>query len=552
MARDVRGGLTSNFPPHSRPRHLRPAVSMSTPYHRRDPHVRRQLRARSAGRSATASCCPISENDALFNLIGTTYGGDGQETFELPDLRGRIPIHMGQGPGIAQTYVIGEKARRGDRDAHRPADPGPHPRAASPSSSPGHLASPANAVLAKHRDHRAFAFRRPRSPNLHAQTACRARGRQPAARQHAALPVRELHHFALRHLPDPDLSAMADPFLGEIRIMLVQLRARRAGRCATGSSCRSTRTRRSSRCWARRTAATAQTTFALPDLRGRAPMHVGAGVHRRARRAARSPTRSRRRDARPHAPRCRAPAPRAAHAHPAGNAARGRARRVTRSRRDAAMHAATRHERRRQPAAREPARRTSSSASHRPAGHLPVAELGRRPCPIPSSPRSASSRSTSRPRAGRMCNGQLLPISQNTALFSLLGTTYGGDGKIDVRAAGPAGPLPDAPRPGPGPPDRFLGETGGTESVTLLQSEMPLHSHFVAPGDGLADVGRSAGRRARPLARASVRGGRHARMRRCRRSRWASTGSSFPHNNLPPYLVLNFVIALQGIFPARN
>lgn len=53
---------------------------------------------------------PISENETLFNLIGTTYGGDGEETFALPDLRGRIPLHMGQGPGIANNYQIGEKA----------------------------------------------------------------------------------------------------------------------------------------------------------------------------------------------------------------------------------------------------------------------------------------------------------------------------------------------------------------------------------------------------------------------------------------------------------
>src|SRR4051812_36773636 len=53
---------------------------------------------------------PISENDVLFNLIGTTYGGDGQETFGLPDLQGRAPVHMGQGPGISQNYQIGEKA----------------------------------------------------------------------------------------------------------------------------------------------------------------------------------------------------------------------------------------------------------------------------------------------------------------------------------------------------------------------------------------------------------------------------------------------------------
>ena len=56
------------------------------------------------------SLLPISQNDALFNLIGTTYGGDGQSTFAVPDLRGRVPIHQGQGPGITQSYLIGELA----------------------------------------------------------------------------------------------------------------------------------------------------------------------------------------------------------------------------------------------------------------------------------------------------------------------------------------------------------------------------------------------------------------------------------------------------------
>ena len=56
------------------------------------------------------SLLPISENDVLFNLIGTTYGGDGQEKFGLPDLQGRLPIHQGQGPGISQAYVLGEEA----------------------------------------------------------------------------------------------------------------------------------------------------------------------------------------------------------------------------------------------------------------------------------------------------------------------------------------------------------------------------------------------------------------------------------------------------------
>ena len=91
------------------------------------------------------------------------------------------------------------------------------------------------------------------------------------------------------------------------------------------------------------------------------------------------------------------------------------------------------------------------------------------PCPIHSSPRSASFRSTSRPRGWAFCNGQLLPISQNTALFSLLGTTYGGDGKSNFALPNLQGNAPMHPGQGPGLSLHDLGETGGTDTVTLLR-----------------------------------------------------------------------------------
>lgn len=120
----------------------------------------------------------IAENDVLFNLIGTTYGGDGQETFNLPNLCGRIPIHQGQGPGISQNYIIGEVS--GVESVTLTVQQIPaHNHNMLASASPGYLASPANGTPAKHRDYRAFADAGPGSASMNAQTLGVAGGNQP-------------------------------------------------------------------------------------------------------------------------------------------------------------------------------------------------------------------------------------------------------------------------------------------------------------------------------------------------------------------------------------
>ena len=121
---------------------------------------------------------PISENEALFNLIGTTYGGDGQATFNLPNLSGRIPIHAGQGPGISQNYQIGEQAGVESVTLTTQQLPS-HNHVLLASSSPGNRASPAGAVPAKHRDHKAFVAAGPDPRQLNPQTLSPAGGSQP-------------------------------------------------------------------------------------------------------------------------------------------------------------------------------------------------------------------------------------------------------------------------------------------------------------------------------------------------------------------------------------
>ncbi|TNJ32879.1 phage tail protein [Arenimonas terrae] len=152
------------------------------------------------------------------------------------------------------------------------------------------------------------------------------------------------------------------------------------------------------------------------------------------------------------------------------------------------------------------------------------------------------------PRFWAQCNGQLLAIAQNQALFSLLGTTYGGNGTTNFQ-------LPDLRSRTPvgigGPFNNVLGQTGGVETVTLLSTQIPQHVHTVAAttangtvrnpnnavyaNSGVALFGPSSGSLV-PLNPATV----------------ANAGGNQPHINLQPYQTINFCIALSGIYPSRN
>lgn len=156
------------------------------------------------------------------------------------------------------------------------------------------------------------------------------------------------------------------------------------------------------------------------------------------------------------------------------------------------------------------------------------------------------------PRGWAFCNGQLLPLSQNTALFSLLGTAYGGDGR-DTFA------LPDlrdryamGVGQGPGLSERFLGEALGEHAVTLLPSEIPAHAHGQGVGGTSATSGvpgmsvmMGATRSVQLYSTAGATADAYA-------GGLANAGSSLPHNNLQPTLGVNFFIALQGEFPQRG
>jgi microcystin-dependent protein len=147
-----------------------------------------------------------------------------------------------------------------------------------------------------------------------------------------------------------------------------------------------------------------------------------------------------------------------------------------------------------------------------------------------------------------------MPISQNTALFSLLGTTYGGDGKSNFALPNLQGSAPLQQGQGPGLSLRDLGEIGGEQSVTLLQTEMPAHSHGVqaATSGGQPGPGNNAwasGLKGTAANYAPSSGPTNVQMSPVATS---INGGNLPHNNMPPYLALTFIIALQGIFPPRT
>jgi microcystin-dependent protein len=156
------------------------------------------------------------------------------------------------------------------------------------------------------------------------------------------------------------------------------------------------------------------------------------------------------------------------------------------------------------------------------------------------------------PKGWAWCDGQLLPISQNTALFSLLGTTYGGDGKSTFALPDLQGRAPMHPGRGPGLSLHDLGETGGSETVTLLESEIPAHSHSLmslgAPANRTNPIGNTIARVSAgnayvtpPVALVSMAPGA-----------LPPAGGDQPHNNMQPYLTFYFNIALQGVYPPRT
>lgn len=150
------------------------------------------------------------------------------------------------------------------------------------------------------------------------------------------------------------------------------------------------------------------------------------------------------------------------------------------------------------------------------------------------------------PRGWALCNGQLMSISQNSALFALLGTTYGGDGITTFALPDLRGRVAIHQGQGPGLSSHVMGEVGGTETVTLTTNQMPSHAHNPLGSAGAQTTNR-------PDGAAPAQGGNYSTPDASHPMATTSVvGGSQPHNNVQPYLTMNYCIAVTGIFPSRN
>ncbi len=157
------------------------------------------------------------------------------------------------------------------------------------------------------------------------------------------------------------------------------------------------------------------------------------------------------------------------------------------------------------------------------------------------------------PRGWQFCQGQILPIAQNTALFSLLGTTYGGNGQTTFALPDLRGRYPMQPGQGPGLSTRTLGEQGGSETVTLISTQMPAHNHSLNVSSQQGDTETPVGTVLAADSTAAILNYRAAPIDGTMNpAAVGAAGGSQPHDNMSPFTCINFIIALEGIYPSRD
>jgi len=503
---------------------------------------------------STANCdgqlLPISQNTALFSLLGTIYGGDGRTSFALPDLRGRAPLDDGSGPGLTPR-TLGIRSGSQTVTLTIPNLPS-HTHTLQASGTDGGLTNPSNNVLGTGTHpftHRIFSNQMADTP-LDNQALTSTGGGQPHNNMNPFLTIRCLINLDGFFPTRSGALGPSDPILGEIRYVGFNFAPGGWARCDGQLLLISQNTALFS-LLGTTYGGDGETTFGLPDMRGRVPLHHGplhnigdsGGNERGTLTTNQMPS---------HSHTLRAFSENADTINPSSSilsasesAVYGLPNNLV------SMHSSS-------------ILPTGSSGSHE--NMPPFLGLN---CIIaltgiyPEDDKNAGDPFISQikwlahdvvPTNYERCNGQLLSIASNQSFFALVGTTYGGDGRTTFGIPDMRDRMPIHTGTGPGLSPRFQGSVGGTETVTLTTNQIPSHTHTLQAFDGTGDDTDPTNR--------VMHEGHHPFLHRIYNTQnpdasmhptaISNTGGGQSHDNMPPYLTINCIIAKTGVFPSRN
>jgi len=509
----------------------------------------------------TADCSgqllSISQNTALFSILGTTYGGDGRTTFALPDMRGRMPVDDGNGPGLTNRNIGAKSGEETVTIVENNLPPHNHNLLASSSS--GDNTNPTGKSLASGFNpflHRIYTlFSGGDVVDMSSDAITPTGGSQSHTNMSPFSTIKCLINLVgLFPVGSEPL-----PFLGEIRwVAYSRNDIPKSWANCDGQLLPISQNTALFSILGTTYGGDGRTTFGLPDMRGRMPMHEGSGPgltpHSLGQRAGTETVALTINEMPSHANQLRGTSAigdttnpiiqlLAQGPHPLAN------RIYQSSNLDQNM-------------ASESVSNTGGGVGHQ---NMPpflslrciISLDGVFPTGASGIPFIAEIRwyagAIFVPPGYVECDGQLLPISQNQALFALLGTTYGGDGRTTFGVPDMRGRIPIDDGRGPGLTDRRLGSIGGTETVTLTQSQMDPHNHLlramniegttISPTGNMLGLGLSSNYH-------NIYG--LGTLTDMHPDAIANAGNGQPHDNMPPYLNIKCLIAVQGLFPPRN
>ena len=484
---------------------------------------------------------PFSNLD-LFSLLGTTFGGDGQNTFALPDLRGRMPVHEGSGPGLTPRSL-------GERDGTETEtltsnEMTSHTHTLMASSALGESTDPQGNVL--HTGQHPFLHRTYRGSgtliNMHQDSITPTGGGQSHTNMPPFLNINCIISLV-------GIFSGSEPFIGEIRWVGFNFAPPGWALC-DGQLLPISQNQSLFAILGTTYGGDGETTFGLPDMRGRMPMHdtpLGqkAGFESVSLSESQTPS---------HSHQLRATMADGDNTDPTNRllatGTHAYAQRIYQSNSlDRNMGGLA---------------IMSSSGGGQAHNNMPpfltlnciIALTGVFPNGGGEEPFIGEIKwfgGNFAPRGYSTCNGQLLPIAQNTALFSILGTTFGGDGEVTFGLPNLQDRIPMHPGSGPGLTSRQLGESGGTPTVTLAAAQIPSHTHTLK---AFSEFGNSIDPTGNVLAT-----GNHPNYHEIYSDEGTRTdmhGSALSnaggqaHQNLPPHLKITCLIALTGFFPSQT